>query len=247
MFASFPLIFPLIVTFALTRLSLDSRESNARIKLLEQDTSKVEFIRTLFKGMDDAITDYVDRAGPDPAAAALAAAAVVGAGVVRAQDLPLDDESSESESGSDMESRQGLRSPGESSASGDLLERGHAHVHLEKSKLLKLRPRSNKVAKAHAQPLAPGPGPGTGTGSLHPTYTYDSLPPSDSKRTPKLTDSQRRMAESLNALPRLKKKLVYIDGVLNSHAVIIARDMKRFKFHERGLGVVREWADSFVL
>jgi hypothetical protein len=233
-FASFPVIFPLIITVALTRLSLDSRASNARIKLLEQDTSKMEFIRTLFKGLeediDDAIAGYVDRVGPDALpAAAVAAAAAAGVRVVRVEDCSVDDGDSERESESDVEPREGLRS-----------SEAHCHVHWRKS-----RARSKKGAKAKGQSLISGPG--AGSGPLHPTYTHDYLPPSDSKCAPKLTDAQRRMAESLNALPQLKKKLVFIDGVLNSHAVIIARDMQRFKSHERGLGVVREWANSFVL
>lgn len=58
---------------------------------------------------------------------------------------------------------------------------------------------------------------------------------------------QRRMAKSLNTLPNLEKRLVFIDLVLNSHAVIIARDVKRFKHHRRGHGVLEHLADNLVL
>ncbi|KAF9509632.1 hypothetical protein BS47DRAFT_1396681 [Hydnum rufescens UP504] len=71
-------------------------------------------------------------------------------------------------------------------------------------------------------------------------------------RRPRLTPLQLEMAKSLNEIPRLKKKLAYIDtgpeGVrINSHAIIVSRDTKRFPIHEKGMGVVRNWADSFVL
>lgn len=190
----------------------------------------------------DRVADFVERVGPDAlSAAAAATAATAAVSVVNMKDPSLDHADIEHESESDVESLQGLHSPEEGSASGDLLEQAHSHARWERSKLLK--PKFGSKAKSQSLPS----GSGTGTGPLHPTYTYHSLSLADNTQGPKLTDSQKQMADSLNALPQLKKKLVYIDGVVNSHAVIIARDMKRFKFHERGLGVVREWAHSFVL
>lgn len=64
---------------------------------------------------------------------------------------------------------------------------------------------------------------------------------------PLLTSTQIQMAKNLNTLPQLQKKLVFIDNVMNSHAAIIARDAQRWKDQERGLGVVRCWADGFEL
>ena len=55
------------------------------------------------------------------------------------------------------------------------------------------------------------------------------------------------MAAVLNALPQLKKELAYIPNVRNSHAIIIARDIKNFEFHKMGEGVLRHWADAFVM
>jgi hypothetical protein len=68
-----------------------------------------------------------------------------------------------------------------------------------------------------------------------------------SKKGPRVTPAQRRMAASLNALPQLKKELVYIPDVRNSHATIIARDIQNFEFHKIGEGVLRHWADAFVM
>lgn len=64
---------------------------------------------------------------------------------------------------------------------------------------------------------------------------------------PQLTDRQRLMARALSALPRLTKHLVFLDPMRNSHATIIARDVKGFSFHKRGWGVLQHWADGFVL
>jgi hypothetical protein len=67
------------------------------------------------------------------------------------------------------------------------------------------------------------------------------------KEGPRVSPAQRRMAAGLNALPQLKKELVYIPDVRNSHATIIARDIQNFEFHKIGEGVLRHWADSFVV
>jgi hypothetical protein len=67
-------------------------------------------------------------------------------------------------------------------------------------------------------------------------------------KAPSLSPSQLRMAASLNAIPHLTKKLAYIDGVLNSHAIVIARpDRTPDKWAEHGLGVCQAWAELFEL
>lgn len=67
------------------------------------------------------------------------------------------------------------------------------------------------------------------------------------KETPRVTPAQRRMAAGLNALVQLKKELVYLPDLRNSHATIIARDVQNFEFHRIGEGVLRHWADAFVM
>ena len=64
---------------------------------------------------------------------------------------------------------------------------------------------------------------------------------------PILSSAQLTMASHLNAIPQVTKHLVFIDPIRNSHATIIARDVKNFEFHKRGWGVLRHWADGFVL
>lgn len=57
---------------------------------------------------------------------------------------------------------------------------------------------------------------------------------------------QRKMASKLNKLPLLKER-AFIEGLRNTHATIISRDVKRFEFHRIGEGVIRHWADSLVV
>jgi|SRR6266850_1571154 len=63
----------------------------------------------------------------------------------------------------------------------------------------------------------------------------------------RITPTQRKMAAVLNALPQLKKERVYIPDVRNSHGAIVARDVQNFEFHKIGEGVLRHWADAFVM
>ena len=69
----------------------------------------------------------------------------------------------------------------------------------------------------------------------------------EKSKQPQLTSNQLIIASHLNSLPQLKKFYAFIDGVRNSHAVIVSRDVKSFAFHRRGEGVIRHWADNFVL
>jgi len=64
---------------------------------------------------------------------------------------------------------------------------------------------------------------------------------------PNLLPSQRRMITNLNTIPHLKKRSAFIDGVMNSHGPIVARDVKRFSFHRKGEGVLRHLADNLVM
>lgn len=62
-----------------------------------------------------------------------------------------------------------------------------------------------------------------------------------------LTQRQKRMISSLNRLPQLRKHFAFISETVNSHAVIISRDVTRFVHHRRGEGVLRHLADHFEL
>lgn len=62
-----------------------------------------------------------------------------------------------------------------------------------------------------------------------------------------LNETQRKLVAWLNTLPGLKKELAFIDPVRNAHGTIIARDVKRFPSHKIGEGVLRHWADHFII
>ena len=153
---------PLVLSLVITRLSLASRASRARIKVLEKEESGAErlahIVARLEREMEDAMVDMFDGDGAEIAA-------------------------------------QG--------------------------------PSSEK----------PGPSSGkTKKGKVE-----------EPKDQPRLLVVQKRMVRWLNSLPGLKKELVFIKQVRNSHAVIIARDVKRFPGHKDGEGVLRHWADHFIM
>ena len=62
-----------------------------------------------------------------------------------------------------------------------------------------------------------------------------------------LSPIQRRWIQNLNKIPQLQKECALFPGVRNTHAMIVCRDVKRSKFHLEGEGVLRHWADHFVL
>ncbi|SCZ89901.1 BZ3500_MvSof-1268-A1-R1_Chr1-3g01649 [Microbotryum saponariae] len=63
---------------------------------------------------------------------------------------------------------------------------------------------------------------------------------------PILTAGQLDMLKHLNALPQLKKHLVFLPESRNSHGAIIARDL-RFAQHKPGTKIIDSWAKNFVL
>ena len=67
-----------------------------------------------------------------------------------------------------------------------------------------------------------------------------------SREHPIITATHTKIAGWLNTLP-LKKEMAYFPMVRNSHAMIICRDVKRFEAHRLGEGLVRHWANSFIL
>jgi len=62
-----------------------------------------------------------------------------------------------------------------------------------------------------------------------------------------LTEEQQEMVRSLNAIPNLKKYRAFFTEVRNSHAIIISRDPHRFEVHEKGVEILRHWAERFEL
>ena len=78
--------------------------------------------------------------------------------------------------------------------------------------------------------------------------SYQSAPSKESSRAqqPILSPSHKKIVNWLNLLP-IKKNLAYFPGIRNSHGVIVSRDVERFEFHRQGEGLIRHWANSFIL
>lgn len=164
-----PVLIPTFMTLAVVRLSLDSRKSRDRIRVLENDESYrerlVHLVGQMEKQIEDAVVEFMDNPVP----------------------VARSDEPATSGSGSAATLAQ---------------------------------PASTSGKQAQAATAA---------------------------ETMGITDRQRRMVKNLNGLPNFEKKLAFIDLVLNSHAIVVARDVKKFSFHTRGHGVLRHLADHLIL
>jgi len=62
-----------------------------------------------------------------------------------------------------------------------------------------------------------------------------------------LTEEQEKMVRSLNTIPNMKKYRALFVEVRNSHAIIISRDPRRFEIHEKGVEILKHWAERFEL
>ena len=69
---------------------------------------------------------------------------------------------------------------------------------------------------------------------------------SSSLRQPIISPNHKKIVNWLNLLP-IKKEIAYFPGVRNSHPIIVCRDVEHFESHRKGEGVLRHWADSFIL
>jgi len=80
-----------------------------------------------------------------------------------------------------------------------------------------------------------------------PSSSYPSSKKESSSRVqPIVTPNHTKIVNWLNLIP-IKKKLAYFPGVRNSHAVIVCRDVEGFEYHRQGEGILRHWANSFIL
>ena len=73
-----------------------------------------------------------------------------------------------------------------------------------------------------------------------------SQPSPRSREQPIISPNHKKIVNWLNLLP-IKKEIVYLPEVRNSHPIIVCRDVGRFESHRKGEGVLRHWANSFIL
>jgi hypothetical protein len=67
-----------------------------------------------------------------------------------------------------------------------------------------------------------------------------------SRKQPIISPNHKKIVNWLNLLP-IKKEIAYFPDVRNSHAIIVCRDVEHFESHRKGEGVLRHWANSFIL
>jgi hypothetical protein len=170
-----PVIIPLFITAALIRLSLASRSSRARIKLLEKgDQDKlIHVLQSWEKQLADTVVELVD----DPEDSGLTPNA------------------------------------------------------------------SSPASEAGSRPATPPIKPKPKTRARGLSITAQETKP----QHPYLTPLQLQLIENLNTLPNLQKEIAFIHPIVNSHGAIVSRDVKRFKAHLLGQGVIKHWANAFIL
>ncbi|PCH36242.1 DUF676-domain-containing protein [Wolfiporia cocos MD-104 SS10] len=223
-YSSLPILVPLLMTLILTRLFFASRGSRARLDALEKDQTSVDrlvhVLARLERGMEDAVAEIMDDPGAVPAASAVNGeyGGETGNGYGNGEAIAT-----------------GARSPDTLRATSP----APAPVPMP------------KPADGMRTPDTLSGSPPPGASSAEAELGLKSLPPSRSaeQQGPQalLTDLQRRLIAQLNALPGLKKELAFIHPARNAHGAIICRDVQRFAFNKVGEGVLRHWADQFVM
>lgn len=253
--ASLPVVFPAFLSLVLVRLTLDSHSSRGRIKLLEADKSYpdrlIHVVGQLEKSMEDAVLEMIDDPGnvpdtphsphPIQSEEIEAFSKILDDGEGVSKRLVESDESGNESAGpgtSGVNTPSGAQTPPKSSASSFVEGLGKLKASSNSSSRL-FRRREDKAQNGDdASSCGWGSkkkGKGKGKGKK------------EDKDKPLLSDLQKNIVKSLNEIPNLKKQLAFIDPVLNSHAVIVSRDVKRFKHHTIGEGVLRHLADHFVV
>ena len=80
-----------------------------------------------------------------------------------------------------------------------------------------------------------------------PSSKYQPSQPSTSNhRQPIISPNHKKIVNWLNLLP-IKKEIAYFPEVRNSHPIIVCRDVEHSESHRKGEGVLRHWANSFIL
>ena len=73
-----------------------------------------------------------------------------------------------------------------------------------------------------------------------------SQPSTSSRAQPIISPNHKKIVNWLNLLP-IKKEIAYFPEVRNAHPIIVCRDVEHYESHRKGEGVLRHWANSFIL
>lgn len=240
-----PLAIPLLFLTVVAVFGYRSFHSRRRIRLLESEgtgnrNAIMQLMQTLERGVEDAVVelmeDDVQEVGEEtileePAGGSRSRTPTEGS---RTPLLVLEDEAGAS-------SRKVLAKP-RASAVGD----GGSKLRHRRRSSINYVPSSDANSPYYAG-RAVKPSSSIQQNHTPPANGFaDTNPKKELQNQPILTPTQLRMIENLNALPNLRKEIVFLDNLRNSHATIVCRDL-RFEFHRRGEGVLRKFADEFEL
>jgi hypothetical protein len=223
------------LTLAFVKVSMDAKHSRRRLKQLENDESfgdrLMNVLKQLDKDMEDAIADIIDESGLEPVSEAAAAGPTVTSAPHFSPAL----------------------TPTTSSAptpapAVEAKVKAEAKTFLKRKKCI--RQSSSQSSGFSSSENVQNAATNATTTTTTTTTTAPKVKPSIADgRTPggpMLSDLQLKLIENLNQLP-FHKHTAHFPGMFSSHAIIISRDVKRFEFHKKGEGVLRHWADHFIL
>ncbi|KAF8647749.1 hypothetical protein AX16_006584 [Volvariella volvacea WC 439] len=232
-YTALPVLLPILVPYVLTKVHMAAKTSKARIKLLEEDADLKDSLFHIFTATpdDSSLTSRSDTTDAgDPSPLPRPPSEVVDAAI--------------SEAISAINTSDAISEQTDSSSDEDTLLAADVQT-------LSLTPTTSE-----------GQSPSSSTPSLDSTSKKkgcrikaksESRDKKKEKEKEKarchrieITDPQQKIVQNLNKLP-IQKERAFFPSVGNSHAYIICREVKRFENQRAGEGVIRHWADNFIL
>ncbi|KAL1744689.1 putative serine esterase-domain-containing protein [Schizophyllum fasciatum] len=228
LYAAVPLLAPIAIPYALTRFIRESRSSRARIKLLNTDETLAAMLAKLEEGVEG-----------------------IAVGPITGSDVPTADvEVDEKDQMHVLQVPRRTHSPDATpSSSRPASSQGsRALTPMQDARTPSSTPPTSTSTVATA-------GDAAASKPLNRARSMSQLSstPTEHKKChrrkekvphPVTTPLQHKMTEQLNALPLIKVR-TFFPGALNSHAVIVCRDLETFSWQKAGQGALRHWADNF--
>ncbi|EJD07230.1 DUF676-domain-containing protein [Fomitiporia mediterranea MF3/22] len=233
-----PVLIPAFLSMILVRLSLHTRSSRARIRLLEgNENALVHAVSRFERGIEEAVVDAIE---DDQGSTLTPPRREKSFTDVNGEALDASSSWFTPPPAKTQKTADHTRTPSKPKAKFEL-SLSSASTSRPDSPLSSptsaSAPHSELHSELHSEAASESEEDNDDTDSLDTLSTPDAQPV--------LTPQQLQMIRKLNALPRMTKHRAYIDPLRNSHATIVARDVVGYAFHKRGWGVLRHWADAF--
>ncbi|KAL1682919.1 putative serine esterase-domain-containing protein [Schizophyllum commune] len=237
LYAAVPLIAPIAIPYAITRFMRESRSSRARIKLLKTDETLAAMLEKMEAGVEGMAVGSPTSPTTERDRESAVPMADVEVDITEQMHVLQVPRRSPSADGTTASSR-----PASS-------EGTRASTPAQNVSTPETTPPTSTSAIA-------APSKGATTKPLHRTRSMSQLSTTSKEHKkchrrkekvphPVTTPLQHKMAEQLNALPLVKVR-TFFPGAVNSHAVIVCRDLETFSWQKAGQGALRHWADNFV-